>query len=121
MAYYALLDADNHVMQVITGKDASEANHDWELVYTQATGLQAKRTCVNTIGGVHTHDGVPFRKNYANPGFTYDVARDAFIPPKPFPSWTLNEETCLWQPPIVAPQDGKSYFWDELNGLWALA
>lgn len=75
------------------------------------------QTSYNTWGGQHP-DGRPLRKNYAGVGFTYDPTRDAFIPPQPFPSWTLNEETCLWDAPVPQPQDGKSYAWDEASQSW---
>ena len=61
-----------------------------------------------------------FRKNYAAVGYTYDVSRDAFIPPKPYNSWTLNEDTCLWQPPVAQPDDGNMYAWDEESLSWRL-
>jgi hypothetical protein len=70
------------------------------------------QTSYNTYGGQHP-EGRPLRKNYAGVGFTYDSVRDAFIPPKPYASWVLNEETCLWESPIPYPTDGKSYDWDE--------
>ena len=76
------------------------------------------QTSYNTHGGVHTNGGVPLRKNYAGIGFTYDRTRDAFIPPNIFPSWTLNEETCLWEPPIPKPDDGKIYTWNETTTTW---
>ena len=75
------------------------------------------QTSYNTHGGQH-HEGRPLRKNYAGIGFTYDVGRDAFIPPQPFPSWTLNEETCLWEPPVAYPEDGNAYIWDETTQTW---
>lgn len=118
MAHYALLDRNNIVVQVITGVDENEGVYDWELFYTQETRLQAKRTSYNTAGGVHTGGGTPFRKNYAGIGYTYDPQRDAFIPPKPYPSWTLNEQKCLWEPPIAMPTDGKMYSWDEATTSW---
>ena len=71
------------------------------------------QTSYNTLGGKHNLGGTPLRKNYAGTGFTYDQIRDAFIPPQDFPSWTLNETTCLWDPPIPRPTDGKLYRWDE--------
>ena len=77
-----------------------------------------KRTSYNTRGGVHTSGGTPYRKNYAGIGYTYDESRDAFIPPKPFNSWLLNETTCLWDPPVAMPDDGKSYYWDENTLNW---
>lgn len=84
------------------------------------------QTSYNTRGGVHYGpDGLPdngtaIRKNYAAPGFLYDRARDAFIPPKPYQSWMLNEDTCLWEPPVQYPADGKMYDWDESTGGWIL-
>lgn len=76
------------------------------------------KTSFNTRGGVHTLGGTPLRKNYAGVGYTYDSRRDAFIPPKPFPSWVLNEDTCLWDAPVAAPNDGKIYVWDEQIVNW---
>jgi len=79
-----------------------------------------KQTSYNTKGGIHLTGGTPFRKNYAGIGYKYDQTRDAFIPPKPFPSWTLNESTCLWEAPVVKPNDGQSYDWNETNQTWDL-
>lgn len=76
------------------------------------------QTSYNTRGGQRP-EGRPLRKNFAGIGFTYDAQRDAFIPPQPFPSWTLNEDTCLWDAPVAYPDDGKPYRWDEENQLWA--
>ena len=76
------------------------------------------QTSYNTIGGVHTLGGTPLRKNYAGVGFTYDRTKDAFIPPQPFPSWTLDEETCLWNPPTAYPNDGLQYVWNESTTSW---
>ena len=75
------------------------------------------QTSYNTIGGQHP-EGRPLRKNYAGIGFTYDVEKDAFIPPKPFASWTLNNDTCLWESPTPMPTDGKRYNWDEAQQQW---
>jgi len=69
-------------------------------------------------GGVHTGGGTPFRKNYAGIGYTYDAQRDAFIPPQPYPSWVLNEDTCLWDAPVPMPTDGQMYSWDEATTSW---
>lgn len=77
------------------------------------------QTSYNTRGGVHITGGTPLRKNYAGIGFTYDATRDAFIPPKPFPSWVLNETTCLWDAPVAIPTDGKIYDWNEEIVNWA--
>lgn len=76
------------------------------------------QTSYNTHGNQHP-EGRPLRKNYAGIGYTYDSARDAFIPPKPFPSWTLDEETCLWNPPTPCPTDGNMYQWDESTLTWS--
>lgn len=76
------------------------------------------QTSYNTHGGVHANGGIPLRKNYAGIGYTYDAQRDAFIPPKPFASWVLNEDTCLWDAPTTYPTDGKSYQWDEQSLSW---
>ncbi len=76
------------------------------------------QTSYNTHGGVHANGGEPLRKNYAGVGFTYDAQRDAFIPPKPFESWVLNEDTCLWDAPVAMPTDGKQYQWDEATTSW---
>ena len=78
------------------------------------------QTSYNTKAGVHLNGGTPLRKNYAGIGYTYDKTRDAFIPPKPFPSWTLNEETCLWECPVEHPDDGNMYIWNEETQAWDL-
>jgi len=75
------------------------------------------QTSYNTHGGQHP-EGRPLRKNYAGIGYTYDSQRDAFIPPQPFPSWNLNEETCLWDSPVPYPTDDKHYSWDEATTSW---
>jgi len=76
------------------------------------------QTSYNTRGGVHTLGGTPLRKNYAGIGYTYDRERDAFIPPKPFASWVLNDDTCLWDAPVAMPDDGGVYQWDEATTSW---
>ena len=76
------------------------------------------QTSYNTSGGVHKLGGTPLRKNFAGIGFTYDRTKDAFIPPKPFNSWLLNETTCLWEAPTPMPQDDKVYNWDEATTSW---
>ena len=110
MAHYAVLD-NNIVTQVFVGKDEDEGDTNWEEYYG------AKRTSYNTTGGVHANDGTPFRKNYAGIGYTYDEERDAFIPPQPYASWTLNEETCLWDSLVPYPSEGV-HEWDEDNQEW---
>jgi hypothetical protein len=77
-----------------------------------------KKTSYNTFGGQHSSGGIPFRKNYAGIGYQYDQQRDAFIPPKPFNSWVLNENTCLWNAPIEYPQDDNEYIWNEQTLSW---
>ena len=77
------------------------------------------QTSYNTQGGVHTQGGTPLRKNYAGIGYTYDAVRDAFIPPKPFASWVLNEDTCQWDAPTPMPvEEGKRFIWDEPTTSW---
>lgn len=124
MAHYAILDENNIVTQVIVGKDGNERWNgepmDWEAYYG------GKRTSYNTLGGVYYHPvtGEPgdqtkaFRKNFAGIGYTYDEGRDAFIAPKPYPSWLLDEESCQWVPPVPHPNDDKTYQWDEDSLTW---
>jgi hypothetical protein len=76
------------------------------------------QTSYNTFGGIHINGGAPLRKNYAGVGYTYDTERDAFIPPKPFNSWVLNENTCQWDAPVSYPSDDKKYDWDEATLSW---
>ena len=76
------------------------------------------QTSYNTIGGEHKLGGTPLRKNFAGIGFTYDYEKDAFIPPQPFMSWTLNEDTCLWEAPVAYPDDDKVYIWNESITNW---
>ena len=116
MAHYAFLNENYIVTEVIVGKD--ESNYDWEAHYGQFRGQLCKRTSYNTYGGVHKEGGTPYRKNYAGIGYSYDPQRDAFIPPKPFNSWVLNEDSCLWDPPTPMPTDGKMYRWDEDTTSW---
>ena len=87
-----------------------------DFVDTQAgTWVQ---TSYNTYGGQHTLGGTPLRKNYAGIGYTYDSTRDAFYAPQPYPSWTLNETTCLWEAPVAYPDDDKNYAWNEDTTSW---
>lgn len=120
MAHYALIDENNVVTQVFVGRDENdlvEGIANWEIYYAPE-GYTCKRTSYNTLGGVHANGGEPFRKNYAGVGYTYDAELDAFIPPKPYPSWILNEETCLWSPPIEPPQNTNPHRWDETSLSW---
>lgn len=118
MAHYAFLDENNVVTEVIVGKNEGEDNTDWEVHYGNFRGQTCKRTSYNTQAGVHSTGGTPYRKNYAGIGYNYDAQRDAFIPPTPFASWILDEETCLWNPPVAMPTDGGFYTWDEENQTW---
>lgn len=124
MAHYAFLDENNIVTEVIVGKD--EGGTDWEAVYGEIRKQVCKRTSYNTRAGVHSSGGTPYRKNYAGIGYTYDNQRDAFIPPKPFNSWILNETSCVWEAPVAMPSDAgtgdprnpKRYIWDEATVSW---
>ena len=116
MAHYAFLDENYIVTEVIVGRD--ESNFDWERHYGDIRGQLCKRTSYNTIGGVHNNGGQPFRKNYAGIGFVYDPVRDAFYPQQPYPSWVLNEQTCLWESRVPYPNDGKQYRWNEDELAW---
>jgi len=118
MAHYAFLDENNIVTEVIVGKDEGEEGIDWEVHYGNFRGQVCKRTSYNTLGGIHLTGGVPYRKNYAAIGYTYDKDRDAFIAPKQFNSWIFNENTCQWEAPIPYPMDDKMYYWDEVTTSW---
>ena len=134
MAHYAILDENNIVTQVITGKDEG-GNIDWEVYYGEIHNTTCKRTSYNTRGGVHyTREATDvngiqnvtvsddqtkaFRKNYAGIGYKYDEVRDAFIEPKPYESWILNETSCLYEPPVEYPDDGNIYLWNEETQSW---
>lgn len=115
MAHYAFLE-NNIVTEVIVGND--EATGDWETHYAKVRGQVCKQTSYNTVGGVHILGGIPFRKNYAGIGYSYDENLDAFIPPKEFVSWSLNTTTCQWESPTPYPSDGKPYEWNETTQAW---
>jgi hypothetical protein len=110
MAHYAFLNENNIVIEVIVGIDEAELIEGLtpEAWYGNFRGQTCKRTSYN--GNI--------RKNYAGIGYTYDEARDAFIPPKPFDSWLLDEETCQWRAPVEYPTDGKIYTWNETTLTW---
>ena len=121
MAHYVVLDSNNIVVDGFVGRNEGEDGVDWEQYYS------AKRTSYNTRGGVHydpdtnepsVDQSKAFRKNYAGLGYTYDEVRDAFIPPQPYPSWTLNESTCLWDAPVPYPDDNQMYLWNEETQQW---
>ena len=121
MAHYAFLDESNIVTEVIVGKNEGEEGIDWEVHYGNFRSQTCKRTSYNTQGGVHILGGTPYRKNYAGIGYTYDAGRDAFIPQTPYPSWLLNETTCLWESPVPMPSGDGLYRWDEAAGEWVAA
>ena len=124
MAHYAFINDQNIVTEVIVGRNEDEVVDgvtDWEAYYAEFRGQTCKRTSYNTQGGVHTGSGTPYRKNYAGIGYTWDEARDAFIPPKPYDSWVLNEDSCLWEAPVAYPDDGNTYEWNEETTSWDLA
>jgi hypothetical protein len=108
MAYYAKVE-NGVVTNVIVA--------DEDVIGSGVFGSGWVQTSYNTRGGVHPENR-PMRKNFAAVGYTYDNVRDAFIPPKPYESWTLNEETCLWDAPVSQPTDGKVYNWDEATTSW---
>lgn len=118
MAHYAFLDENNIVTEVIVGIDEGVDNIDWEQHYGNFRGQVCKRTSYNTVKNTHAFGGTPFRGNYAGVGYFYDEQRDAFIPPKPYESWILDEETFTWTSPIPQPSDGNIYNWDEENQSW---
>jgi hypothetical protein len=118
MAHYATIDNDNKVIAVIVGKDENEPLPEgytsWEQYYG---GL---RTSYNTFAGVNQAGGTPYRKNFAAIGYTYDSGRDAFIPPQPFASWILNEDTCRWEAPVPMPTTTihEKCQWIEVDQVW---
>jgi hypothetical protein len=114
MSHFAKLDENNLVTFVTVGRQEDDG---LEAELTARTGDVYKQTSYNTRGGVHLLGGTPLRKNYAGIGFSYDEARDAFIPPQPYASWVLDEDTCLWVAPIAYPAEG-AYTWDEEAGDW---
>lgn len=120
MAHFAEIDENNVVLRVLVVDDLHEENGHAFLSETLGLGGTWLKTSYNTAAGVHTLGGTPFRKNYAGIGYTYDSVRDAFIPPKPFPSWILNEESCVYEAPVAMPTDGAMYTWNEETTSWDL-
>ena len=111
MAHYAKV-VDGIVTKVIV------AEADFFNTFVDDSAGQWIQTSYNTHGGEHTLGGTPLRKNFAGVGYAYDHEKDAFIPPQPFASWTLNEDTCWWEAPIAYPTDGKDYIWNESMTNW---
>jgi hypothetical protein len=128
MASFAKIGLNNKVIEVLSV--VNEVLHDSNGVEQESIGIDFltkltgwaiwKQTSYNTVGGIHNNGGIPLRKNHAGIGMTYDEDRDAFIPKKPFNSWILNETTCLWEAPVVKPNDGNMYNWNESTKTWDL-
>ena len=119
MAHFAKV-VDGTVTQVIV------AEPEFFETFVDSSPGQWIQTSYNTRGGVHydqdgnPDDGTALRKNYAGIGYTYDAGKDAFIPPQPYASWTLNDDTCLWESPVAYPDDGQMYIWNEDTTSWDL-
>ena len=109
-----------HFAKIIEGKvfQVIVAEKEFFDTFVDSSPGEWIQTSYNTHGGVHATGGTPMRKNYAGIGFTYDLTKDAFIPPKPFLSWVIDDNTCLWNAPVAMPIDGKSYTWDEATTAW---
>ena len=123
MAHFAKLGTGNIVerVEVVSNDIATTEQAGVEFLQNLYKDRATwKQTSYNTKEGVHLLGGTPFRKNYAGIGYKYDQTRDAFIPPKPYNSWTLNETTCDWEPPIAYPTDGQNYKWNETDQSWDL-
>lgn len=126
MASFAKIGLNNKVIEVLSV--VNEVLHDSNGVEQESIGIDFltkltgypvwKQTSYNTKAGIHIENGIPFRKNFASIGYIYDENRDAFIPPKPFNSWVLNENTCLWEAPVAMPQDENQYRWNESTLTW---
>ena len=128
MASFAKIGLNNKVIAVVSV--VNDVLKDSNGVEREELGIQFlneiykwpiwKQTSYNTVGGVHNNGGIPFRKNHAGIGYTYDEDRDAFIPKKPYNSWILNEQTCNWEAPVAKPTDNKIYIWNETNLNWEI-
>jgi hypothetical protein len=126
MASFAKIGLNNKVIEVLSVhnnelKDSNGIEQEVNGIdfLTKLTGWAIwKQTSYNTNGGIHDKGGIPFRKNHAGIGYIYDEDRDAFISPKPFNSWILNEQTCRWEAPVAKPNDEKSYNWNEQTLSW---
>ena len=125
MSHFVEINNSNEVIRgvVLEDKDTqdSDGNEDDSVgikYLIDAFGGTWLRTSYNMVKGIHQKGGTPFRKNYAGIGYTYDEVRDAFIPPKPFASWTLDEETCIWEAPVAQPEEVGPYNWNEDTQAW---
>lgn len=117
MPHFAKIE-NGLVTEVLVVDDEHEDDGE---AFLNSIGLEGKwlRTSYNTFEGAHLNGGTPFRKNFAGVGYSYDENRDAFIPPQPYPSWTLNEETCAWDPPVPRPEGHFFPVWDEETLSWS--
>lgn len=115
MAHFAQIDTDSTVTQVIVVNNAELLDE-----FGVEQEMRGRQFCTDLLGGnwIQTSYNGNIRKNFACIGYTYNVELDAFVPPQPYNSWILNQETCLWEPPVPAPNDGKSYMWDENALSW---
>jgi len=123
MAHFAKLGVGNKVekVEVVSNDIATTEQQGVDFLNNLYNTRDVwKQTSYNTRAGEHKLGGTPFRKNYACIHYYYDQVRDAFIPPKPYPSWSINETTCLWDAPTPRPDDGQSYDWNEENQTWDL-
>ena len=128
MASFAKIGLNGRVIEVVSV--VNDVIKDSSGVEREELGIQFlnelygwpiwKQTSYNTVGGIHNNGGTSFRKNHAAIGYTYDEDKNAFIPKKPYNSWILNENTCLWGAPIAYPTDGQKYQWNEQNLNWEL-
>jgi len=126
MAHFAKLGLNSKVIQIliinnsviIDNKDIEKEELGIEFLNKLYNYPFWKQTSYNTHGGIHNNGGTPLRKNYAGIGYIYDEDRDAFIPPKPFNSWILNEDTCLWNAPVAMPINENDYKWNEQTLSW---
>lgn len=114
MSHFAEIDSNGNVLRVIVAEQ--------DFIDSGAVGNPSNwiQTSCNTQAAIHKLGGIPLRKNYAGIGYTYDKVLDAFIPPKPFNSWILNKEKCVWESPVAMPKDGKPYSWDESTLSWKI-
>jgi hypothetical protein len=128
MASFAKIGLNGKVIEIQSV--VNEVLHDANGVEQESIGIDFltkltgwaiwKQTSYNTHSGVHNNNGTPFRKNHAGIGYSYDEDRDAFIPKKPFNSWILNEDTCIWEAPVACPQDENIYMWNEQILSWEI-
>lgn len=117
MAHFAELNFDNVVIRVVVVANAELMSNGSE---SEEKGIEFLASLYGHSRWKQTSYNATRRKNYAGAGFTFDENKDAFIPPRPFPSWTLNENTCRWEPPVPRPQDNRLYRWDEESLSWVI-